>query len=273
MERKMKGFRMVLISMILVFIAGVQTAMAAKLGADYAVGGIELGWVLIGLALLIFILGWAKVISTAMFKKFASIAIVLLVAGIALSFVDVEDVDEGQIDTVTGATFDIDPGGYCSTKGSESWDDAETTFTIPLEITGSNELDGNKSSVNFTITPNYPLGAETTNLAECYFKTDYLMKYGGEYVLEENSGVYYANWTYASGTKDKQTEDYEAHTGMALTESGWANISYTYDSGTSDCFSAELDSIGDSISWHVTFFNADNTWSKIFTITLIVVEV
>lgn len=275
MKNKQK-FGLWLLMLVALVVGAGHSVSAEALGDGYSVMGINLGWALIGLAVLIVVLGWVDVLNKKVMKAATPVVALLLIVGLALAFVQVEDTtDTGTIDTVTGVTFDIDPTDPCVGGGfidDVTWNDAETICTIPLEITGSGELDGNLTALNFTITPIAPSGSDSTNLATVYFESDYLMKYSGEYVLEENSDTYFANWTHRSGTKDQTTDDYSGSETMLLTENGYANISYAFDSGTSDIFSAELDSIGDQVSWSIRFHNADNTWSQTFTVLAMVTE-
>lgn len=146
----------------------------------------------------------------------------------------------------------------------------ETSATIVLTSCGeSGGLHGNHSAVNFTITPIAPQGATADSLATIYFETDYLMKFSGEYILNESSGVYSASWTYQADDNDHSTSDYSGTLTMLMTETGWAEIHYGMDGTGTDDFGEELDTIGQSGSWDVTFHNADWSWSEVFVINWI----
>lgn len=153
--------------------------------------------------------------------------------------------------------------------------DAETMATVLLETagTGGNQpLCGTHFAVNFTVDPVPPTGANADTLATVYFETDYTMQYQSEDILAKSGNIYYANWTYAGGTSDEASADYSGDMTMLMTETGYAEITYEMDSGSADVFSAELDTIGDTGTWDITFHNSDWTWSEVFTVTWILVE-
>jgi len=269
---KAKKLVVMLFVALLGIVGSATTVMGASLGAEYTMFGIELGWALIIGAVIIALFGYYALNKKGM-KALTPVIAILFIAGIALSFVQVTE--QPTATTTTGATtFSIDTNDPAS-GGNDidncAWDDDETILTIPLEITGSNNLDGNRSHSNFTLKPVAPSGAKSDELVTIYFSSDYLMKYGGEYVLEETGGIYFANWTYGVDGSASQTDDYEGSMSMLLTDTGWANITWRFDSGTADCFSEELDSIGDKVVWNVKFWT-DGGWSQTFNIEAIVIE-
>ena len=153
-------------------------------------------------------------------------------------------------------------------------DEESVTLALKTVGAGSNNFKNtNYTSINFTITPVAPVGATADSLATIYFESDYDMKWGGEPVLYESGGTYWANWTYAAGSDSASTIDYAGSMTMLMTESSYAEINYKLDSGTSDKFSAEINEIGDSGSWDVTFHNADWSWSQTVPVNWICVAV
>lgn len=175
---------------------------------------------------------------------------------------------EFRIDVVNGTT------GLGNTTTVEI-NDAETIATILLETCGTGgtqPLAGTHAAINFTFSPVPPEGATADDLGTIYFESPYLMKYGGEYILDEDSSTYYANWSYSAGTNDEVEADYDGTMTMLMTETGYAEITYEFDSGATDTFSNELDTIGESGQWEITFHTADFGWSETFTVVWILVE-
>jgi hypothetical protein len=178
----------------------------------------------------------------------------------------------------SGLEFNLDVKNGTTGLGNTTTveiNNAETQATILLETCGSGgtqPLAGTHAAINFTITPEPPDGSTQDDLAVIYFESPYLMKYGGKYILNEDSDTYYANWSYAAGTNDEQNSDYEGHMNMLMTETGYCEITYEFDSASSDTFSNELDTIGKSGSWEITFHTADWGWSQTFLVTWILVE-
>ena len=176
--------------------------------------------------------------------------------------------------TVPQPTFSIDVengtvigSATNRTKVSISDDEKSATLAFTVDLS-ENEISAKFACVNFTVTPLPSAQATADSLATIYFETDYLMKYGGEYVLTETSDVYWANWSYSGGDSDDSTSDYDGSMTMLMTETGWCQIDYQLDDGT-DSFGEEVDSIGDSGSWTITLHNEDWSWSYPFTVNWI----
>jgi len=262
--------------MLIGIVASAVSVSAEKLGDGYSIMGYNAGWVLVIVAIVIAILWFGKIVKIPKPAKKILTTIVALFFIIGLAMVGVEvETEAPPLDTVSGMEFEITPadataGG--SDIDSVTWDADKEVYTIPLQLTGSGELETNLTSLNFTIKPKPTAGQTTENLAVCHFKTDYQMKYAGEYVLRDMGDTYYANWTHGSTQNAHTDDDYTGWESMALSGSAWANVTFKFDSGTADTFSNELDSIGDTGSWTITFYNEEGTWSESFTVVWIVIE-
>jgi len=264
--------------MLIGIVASAVSVSAEKLGDGYSILGYNAGWVLVVIAIVIAILYWGKIVKipkTAT-KLLTTIIALFMIIGIAMVGVEVET-EAPPLDTVEGMEFEITPqdataGG--SDIDSVTWDADKEVYTIPLQLTGNGELETNLTSLNFTIKPKPSAGQTTENLAVCHFKTDYQMKYAGEYVLRDMGDTYYANWTHGSSQNAYTTDDYSGWESMALSGSAWANVTFKFDSvlAGAEGFSTELDTIGDTGSWTITFYNDDGTWSESFTVVWIVIE-
>ena len=156
----------------------VTTASAATWGSQYSVGGIGLGWILIGLAALVAILTWAKVLGKALVKPLVPVIAIMFIAGIAMEFVDVTP----QADTASATppvTWSVTTAVDSATNQTTTDDDART-ITILCKVnstsdTMNNTWDevgqvGSKSGfvnpvINFTIEPSQTEGIISTDLA------------------------------------------------------------------------------------------------------------
>ena len=153
-------------------------------------------------------------------------------------------------------------------------DEGSAQILLYVEDTGADMNDFVNclyTSLNFSFAPIPPSGANADDLATIYWETDYTMTYEGNDILHESSGDYYANWSYKTDAMtDTKTKLYSGQATMLMTQGGWAQIDYKFDEGNSSgYFSEELDTIGESGSWFVRFYNADRSWSKVYTISWI----
>jgi len=279
-----KKIFLVSIMMLIGIIIGAGTASASALGDDYSILGYNAGWVLIILAVVIGIVYWGKIFKVPKTgKKLVTMLFAgFLIVGLAMVFVEVEPDADKPLDTVTGMEFEITPVD-ASSGGSyiddTTWDADKEVYTIPLKLIGagnsSGYLEQNYTSINFSIKPKPMAGQTTENLAVCNFKTDYQMKYAGEYILKDMGDTYYANWSHGSTSNAETTDDYSGWESMALAGSGYANCTFKFDSvlAGSEGFSTELDTIGDTGSWTITFYNEEGTWSESFTVVWIVIDI
>jgi len=265
--------------MMIVAIGWCTTASAATIGDGAKIFGYNWGYFVLGIGILAGLVYLYKCPANLK-KPMLGLAVGGILLGAVVGFAPYEAADTTPPPgaTVAGLTFDVDVTNGTTGVGNQTTvqiNEAETMATILLETAGTGgdqPLCGTHASINFTFDPNPPIGANADDLATVYFSTPYQMKYNGEYVLDESSDTYYANWTFASGDNDASQQDYEGSMTMLMTETGYAEIDYEFDSGSSDCFSAELDTIGDTGSWYIDFWTADHGWSETFLVTWILVE-
>lgn len=193
--------------------------------------------------------------------------------------------------TTTGAvdyvTFNVEPaivitniwdsaaGDVITTQGLDA---TETVFTVPLNInevaSTSYEFVTNFTAMNFTVTPIPPPGATQDDLATIYFATDYNIKEGGEWVFvtDGNEDVFFANWTRVGTVGDAPSWDHNGQDTMLFTEDEIYQVAYKFDSGIND-FCEEMATVGNTVSWSITFANAatNPTWTKTFTVNAVTV--
>jgi len=180
---------------------------------------------------------------------------------------DLSDVDGGNVFDY----FEIEctNGTAINTEMTVEVAEDGKSCTFVIDANPGGNIKANYSALNFSISPIPPDGSTADSLATIYFTTDYDMKFGGEHVLQETGGVYFANWTYRAGDNSQKTVDYASSMTMLMTETGWAEIDYKIDADQSDAFGEELDTVGEGGSWHITFHNSDWSWKETFTVNWI----
>lgn len=184
---------------------------------------------------------------------------------------------------IAAPTFSVEPAAvitniWDSAAGdvitTQVLDATETVFTVPVDYnSGANHFAVNFTAMNFTVTPIPPTGANADDLATIYFKTDYNIKYSGEYVFitDGNEATFFANWTRVGTVGDAPSWDHAGQDTMLLTENEIYQVAYKFDDGTDD-FGEQFNTVGETATWYITFHNVDWSWSKVFTVNAIVVD-
>jgi len=204
-------------------------------------------------------------------KKFATLGIGIIVIG-AIFVIPIEAPEDAPSTIVpTSDCCEFEVTGSAVTTGSNyisdtTWDEDTLTLTVPLTVSDSSDgnLSAHKTGVNLTIEPLCDTG-DADKYRIYSVESDYLMKYGGEYLLDEDSTGYSAIWTTEEGT-----EYYDDNIKIGDDTSDWAQIDYTFVNGTAGSWVTELDSIGDSKTWYVTI--ANDCFTETITIQAIVVS-
>lgn len=250
----------------------------------------------------IFIIGLA-LFFLAIFRKQSAIkipqapgafigAIMMIVGymwGVAPLYSESAPFEAGEIVVTTGdeiaaPTFSIDANavitniwdsavGDCITTAT--FDASETTYTIPVSVNTGGTHDAiavNYSAINFTATPIPPTGANADDLATIYFESDYNIKHESEYVFKTNGAetIFFANWTRVGTVGDAPSWDHSGQDTMLLTEDETYQIAYGFNGGE-NALGNVFKTVGETITWHITFHNADWSWSKVYTVNAIVI--
>lgn len=222
-------------------------------------------------------------------------AVMLIVGGIwgiAPAIQDAQPLQSQQITVTTQPTeiaapaFTIDPTAITAVanvvRGAPTpistavLNAAETVYTVPVTVNTGGTHDTfavNYTALNFTVTPIPPVGSNADDLATIYFESEYDMKYENEYILRHsgNQDVFFANWTtgHTNGAT-LYSWDHSGQDTMLLTDTNDYQIVYGLD-GTPADFPDVFKTVGETASWTITFHNADWSWSKVYTVNLIVV--
>jgi hypothetical protein len=270
---KNKTIYMAILTLLMLVIGAGVTASAEALGEKYTISGIQIGWWIICVGAIIAIVALTDIIDK---KKFTVLGLAILIIG-AIFVIPIETTTE--VPPPTGYIIDeeedccpFDITGSAVITGanyiaSAVWDEETLTFTVPITVSDASDgnLTDHKTGLNLTFDP-LCVGATADDIENVHFSTDYLMKYGGEYMLDEDSTGYSAIWTTSEGT-----EYYDDVMKITADTSGWAQIDYTFVNATSGSWVTELDAIGDSKTWYITASNDCGDWSETITVTLIVV--
>lgn len=261
---------MMLVSSILTIVGSI-TASAESVGAGYTIFGYSAGWVFIGIAVIVIALILLKVLSTEIAKKAWAVAVALLFVGLIL--VAVQTPTATTTTTTEDSCPDFEITGTAVTSGTDYitttvWDEDTLTLTVPLTVQDSSDgnLTCHKTGLNLTFDP-VGSGYTADDITTVKFSSDYLMKYGGEYILDEDSTGYLAVWTTNDGT-----EYYDDQMDITADSSDWAQIDFTFVNATSGSWVTELDAIGDSKTWYISCSNDCGTWSETITVTAIVIS-
>lgn len=200
------------------------------------------------------------------------VAVSLVIAPFAMGWIALPNQTPEQatvIDDTTCAEFDVTASAI-SLNSNSNYNDATRTFNIPVQLNSTtNALDYTTAGLNFSFEPLPEAGSTTTDLAVIYYESDYLMSFEGSDILSKTDNIYNADWTDDGGTSD-----YSGADTMEMTGSGWANITWTFNSGN-DTWAEDVDSgdVYDTIaSWNVRLSNGC-AWSDVYTVNLIVTSV
>lgn len=271
---KKKNILAILAVFILSLSAVATTASAKSIGDDYSIAGIGLGWALVGIAIFGFVLGYMKILKSGTYKKLMPFLVAFLLLGIGLQFVSVDETSTATTANIVSSDSECCPfevTGSAITSGTNyitttTWDEDTLTLTVPLTVSDSSDgnLTGHKTGLNLTVEPMCS-SATADDIETICFASDYLMKYGGEYALDEDSTGYNAIWTTTEGT-----EYYDDCVKVTADSSDYAQIDYTMVNGTSGSWVSELSQIGDSLTWYVTVSN--QCYTETITINAIVVS-
>jgi len=258
--------KILLIFLMLMVTAG--SAMAGALGETYTVMGMNPGWILVIVGLLAIGLGYWDIIAK---KKAMTFGIGIIVIGAIFLVPITAQVTPGPFTTGDCPMFEITASAI--TSGSDyitttTWDEDSQTLTVPLTVADSSDgnLTGDQAGINITIDP-IGAGYTTENMATVTISTDYLFKYGGEYVIDESGGDYSAEITTADGT-----EYYTDTMDIQLTDTAWAQVDYTFVNATSGSWVSELSQVGDSVTWYITIANSCGSQTETITVNGIVVS-
>lgn len=217
----MKKLRKILplLTVFILSVVATVTASAAKLGDPYSWWGVQLGWILIIIAIVWAILCWALFEKVATAKKFAiPICAVLVVAGLVFALTDVAVepvITEITPDVAWSVTATEQQGGnitidndlnkiiiMCHVNSTEGniTDDDDTDFTVPI--------------INFTIAPTMTEGLTPLDLGATTIAS--VVNPDAAFTVSGTSYDLFSDVSGTTGDKDVMwtadgTDEYEWH--------------------------------------------------------------
>lgn len=262
------------ISMVMIFLGSllglVNTVSAKAIGADYSMFGIELGWCLIIIGIIVLIIG-AVFLSKKVASKLGVPMVAIILIGAFISFAQVADVPVAVTDQIVDGWTISGKDSACGTC-TATWDDTNDPkiFTVQVnhDLHGAdiNTFDELTFEVNFTANPIAGAGADTTKLVTIHYKTDYTMEYEGEPVLEKSGNNYIAN----TSNEDQEYTFYEGTMDMTLDETNWFRFFYEFDADGNTTIGEVFATVGESMSWTITVWD-DYGWTDTFTVMCVVI--
>ena len=239
-------------------------------------------WVLIGIALFAFA---AKIGFGLSPKGWKGVGVIAVIAGMVLAngaplasivtFAD-DAVDEDCITTGWLIT-PVELGTAGMETLDANWNSDKTVCTVPVNTadgTTGTVFTDNATRMSFTIEPLVKTGADNTQLATIYYKTDYAMTIGGDDLLYKSGTTYFANWSDASearsdyegsdslaaGAQDNVSCDFVLNRNRGNTTGSAAYRFVTGGTGTSESFTITFwDNCGFSETFTVNVVNVGKT--------------
>ncbi|MEF8880021.1 MAG: hypothetical protein V5A64_06500 [Candidatus Thermoplasmatota archaeon] len=267
---KKKNILMSLSLFTLVLIGLVQSVAAKPIGDEYQMFGLPIGWGLIIVAVIVGFLAYAFKAPASMAKPLGSILVVLVIAGLVLSFVSIPT---ETTPTATGTiTPDVDWDVSTNSAGTDnSYNDDENTFTgmIYINKSAGTLYDDDNDSVysepvfNWSVSPSQSIGlSEGTQMATAVCRVlnpDKTFYEDSEtrYLFEEaSSGERDLTWT-TDGTTSEESDYVTVDLGS--TEYVQLDVEFNDDA-------VKYLDAGDSVSFQV------EVCGQVYTATLTVID-
>jgi len=143
------------------------------------------------------------------------------------------------------------------------------SITYPITVNSNNMFKSNATSINFSIKPIAPMGANVDDLATIYFSVDENQKFDGKFIFKESGGVYECKWLV---NDEMNVMNYNGGHTMQIIDKAWVELCLVFDGAGTDTFGEEFDAIGDTLTIPVSFWNSDHSWTQTFDIVLVCVD-
>lgn len=281
-KMKNRKYILAITALFMMLVTTTISVCAEALGDGWTVGGYNPGWILVGIAIVVALIG---IIGYGDYKKFGTVAVVALLIGVFLLIpyettetpvATITDSDECCDFEITGSVVasGTDYIGDSSSPATSdpTWDDDTLVFTVPLYVADSSDgqLGAHNTGLNLTFDP-VGSGKTSDDICTIHFSSDYSMKLGGEEILDEDSTGHQAIWTVP--TSDGTTTKYHDHSlDVTANDDTWAQIDYTFNNNSAGNWVTELDQIGDTVTWYITAQNDCGTWSETIAVQCIVTD-
>lgn len=253
------------------------TATAEKIGDGYELAGIQVGWILLVIAVIVGFLLLTKLIKLPKGTTWVGIVIfIMFIAGIFMVAVDKPTATITDEDDMGDLEFDITASAL-TTDGTyypdTTFDDASNLFIVPFHANrtsdtlyehGDNSSYGDDPVLQFVCDPDYPADATGDNLGKIYFAITNPDIYVGSdpdnRVLTETNDIVQATWT----DQDGNTDMVSGWASRALPNAMTLNLTLNlYETGLAQADDFDPDVL------YIKFYNGDNTWSESYSVQFV----
>lgn len=271
-----------ILGMLIVFLlaigASAITASAKAIGEDYTILGMNAGWVLIIVGVVLGLLFASKLLQMPKsigLKPVAIIVALMLAIGIAMVAVQTPTIT-ADVTGLANMEFSIEASAV-TTAGSyypdTTYNEASGTFLVPYGCNTTSDLlfeAGDNSSytddprLNFSIKADFPDNADDDDLAIIYFEVVnpalYTESDADNYVLVKTDDEHQAVWT----DQDGGTNTISGWTSGGIEETLILSLDLElYETGL-----AQADEYDQNVL-SIRFHNKANTWSETFTVSFL----
>ena len=166
MKKIHKIFGILLVAMLTIGASAI-TVSASAIGDDYSISGVGLGWVLIGIVIVIALIAWGMQVSKKVIKPFVPVLAILFIVGLCLQFVEVA---EEPAEITPGASWSV--SAVCGTDDVTVDNDARTITALIWADVDLEVINGTDDAawvaitddplINFTVSPSMAEGISTT---------------------------------------------------------------------------------------------------------------
>jgi len=252
------------------------TVSAATFGDTYPVWGYNLGYVLIGLAILLIIGAYALKMFKTIQKPMYIFGVFMVMGGLICAGVQLPAVTEtgtvaASVDWDVDASALTTAGTYYPDTTFEDYSSGGGQFVVPYGAnTSSNTLneDGDNSTysddpvLQFVCEPDAPEGSLTTEMFTIYFEIInpdlYCASDADNRVITETSDIVQATWTDDDGNTDMVSGWVKTTANDPVT----INLTlYLYEAGLSEATLFEPNTL------QFRLYNKAGTWSESFTVS------
>jgi len=232
---------------------------------------IEATWILVIGAVLLF-LGWSK--KAGSYNTAAlGIGALMVIGG---AFWPGYGVFEDQLTFVDGGGGAITGTEFVVTCENGSWNSANMTTTdyengrgisVQVDNDANNHFKKVYCSMNFSVTPQAPAGADANSLLTITASVDEDYTYAGYPVFDKTNGIPDVDWRLNAERTDEGGE--ATHT-MKYGDTEWLELRMELDSGgDTTSFPAEFATVGETFTIPVTL--SSGSWSETYSLTFYVI--
>lgn len=281
MKKTQKLYMKITIACLLLLGLVTSTVSATTLGDTYPVWGWNLGYVIIGLAVVLCLIGYGIKQFSKVQKPMYVVAVIMVMAGLVFSGVQMPATTETG-DVTASVSWDVDAsalvtdGTYYPDTTFEDYTSGGGQFVVPYAANLTSDAlyeDGDNSSysddpvLQFVCEPDAPEGTLTTEMFTIYYEVTnpdlYVASDSDNRVITETSDIVQATWTDDEGNEDMVTG------WVKTTANDPVTINLTlelYEAGL------QLATLFEPNTLRLRLYNAAGTWSEDYTVSFILTD-